>query len=95
MRLVVPSYSHRNAAQAVLLSVVDPHDSSLSISESLEKLIIFGVRANPEPNHGVVAANTQGAIISADSNGENRFSRMNFLEPETWVIRIGLESPVG
>jgi hypothetical protein len=49
------------------------------------------MRTNPEPENGVIVAQTQSAIVLTNANGEDRLSLANTFEEQS--VRIGVDLP--
>jgi hypothetical protein len=60
-----------------------------------DQVVVVGVRADPEPDHGIVFSNTQRPVIAAYPYRVDRLCRVDLLETQPGVIRILDKPPVG
>ena len=60
-------------------------------SEAFEKLIVIGVRADPEPDHDIALEYTDHSVIATDARGDDGLASMDTLEPEAPLARIAAE----
>ncbi len=57
-----------------------------------DKPVVFGVRANPKPEHSIGSFLTDGAMVQTNADGPERTS---LLEVERWVPRVGFQQAKG
>lgn len=58
-------------------------------------MIVFGVRADPEPNDDIALDDAERAVPEPDPGSVDRPSRVNVLEAEASVLRVLLEPAIG
>ena len=66
-----------------------------SASEAFEKLVVFGVRAYPEPDHEIALEYTDHSVIAPDARRDDGLLSMDTFEPEAPLVRIAAELRVG
>jgi hypothetical protein len=58
-------------------------------------VVVFGVRADPEPNDDIVFDDSERAVPKPDAGGVNGSSLVHVLEAEASVVRVLLETAIG
>lgn len=56
--------------------------------QSLQKGVVIGVGADPEPNPILIPTGGKGAVVNRDSGREDRFIGMDLLELKARMYRI-------
>jgi hypothetical protein len=64
-------------------------------SERAKKMIVLGVRADPEPNDDIAFDDAECAMPESHSCCVDRPGRVQVFEAETAVLRVLLETAVG
>jgi hypothetical protein len=54
----------------------------------IDEMLVFIMRADPEPDYVVTLENAECPVVDADANGIDRAGRMNQLEAETGMIGV-------
>src|SRR3712207_514068 len=60
-----------------------------------DQVVIVGVRADPEPDHGIVLSDAHRPVIPAYPYRVDRLRRVNSLETQPGMIRVLGKPPVG